>query len=121
MLHGQEVMCRPISHITGVFTGRGQINRYPGQWSPEWEAVTLVVYEPQQVFASTTNGIQEVTFSVIFKQEVYSYGYMIDFFSINNVPLASGWQRSCDMLKDSAPKVENSFISFIRHLNNFRY
>lgn len=49
--------------------GRGQINRVPGIWSPEWVDVDFVAYQPESRCA----------FSVVFKQPAQAVRVIMDF------------------------------------------
>lgn len=49
--------------------GRGQINRTPGQWNPEWVDVDFVAYQP----------LARCAFSVVFKQPSQAFRVILDF------------------------------------------
>lgn len=125
---------RPLSCVRAVLATRGQTNRHPGRWAPEWVPASLVVYHPQQLRQGST----EVAFSVIFKyKEGQSQvdGHIMDFFSIDNIPLHCHWEAhssSSSTVRDRdgvgatgeggvfLSQAENSLAAFIDdHLNKF--
>lgn len=57
------------SWITSWRKGRGQINRTPGQWSPEWVDVDFITYQPGGRCA----------FSVVFRQLSEAVRVILDF------------------------------------------
>lgn len=60
-----------LPKIAVWFRGRGQINRVPGQWEPEWVGMSLVIYDSPLPL----NG---ATMTVIWDDDGCSYRHVID-------------------------------------------
>lgn len=92
---GAAVTRRPTRCVRTALAGRGQINRLAGVWAPEWIRACLVLYHPQHVRVTTRRGVRSVAFSVVFMNTPPGLGplggHIMDFFSVNNVPLYYDW------------------------------
>ena len=129
---GAPVARRPARCVKTALAGRGQINRMAGVWAPEWIPACLILYHSQQVHVTTRRGDRAVAFSVVFSNnEGYPHGlpgHIMDFFSVNNVPMHYEWDGSrahsrIDRVAQSAqglageePVVEDSLLAFIESL-----
>ena len=79
--HMQRIMTRGerSSYIAHCFRGYGQINRIPGQWSPEWENVIFLIYHKPLTLAESGGSCDDLVFSVIFESSLADFRHIIDF------------------------------------------
>jgi hypothetical protein len=71
---GTTLMSQRRNNIRGAYHGKGQINRAPGIWDPEWVDLTLVIYRDPLV----ANG---ASFSIVWNDVGESYRHLMDFSS----------------------------------------
>jgi hypothetical protein len=65
------LMSERQSNIRAAYRGKGQINRLPNVWDPEWVDLTLVIYND-----SSSNG---ATFSIVWDDIGEPYRHLMDF------------------------------------------
>lgn len=63
-----------------MFRGRGQINRTPGVWQPEWVDADLITYSDSRSM-----------FSVLWREAGDHWRHIIDFRKISPVVPSGGW------------------------------
>ena len=75
------LMTERQSNIRAAYRGKGQINRIPDSWDPEWVDLTLVIYHN----SSVANGS---SFSIVWDDVGEAYRHLMDFipFSGHNFP-----------------------------------
>lgn len=92
------ITIRPLKNVRAVLNGRGQVNEIVNHWNPCWESLKLVVYQQQSQRIN-------LAFSLIFRlrhnQSTNIDGHVLDFSSIDNVPLHYDWLNDCLDVEDS--------------------
>ncbi|KAL6756643.1 hypothetical protein V8C86DRAFT_2644456 [Haematococcus lacustris] len=83
---GMSVVNLAARPVMARFAGMGQINAVPGQWSPSWEVIELIVYEDGQEEGHAAN-----VFSVLWRDRGLHHAHIMDFMPFPMRPDMGTW------------------------------